>query len=396
MVQPLRGSSLNNLAHHHWLADEPAEALVWARWATDPRVWGAERVDPRAWRTLGNVLLDHGRYCEAEQSFRLADPDLKVFQVQWGLALALEGQGNWMACAPHAEARFMATPLPTSALRPPHWLGWPDVEQLSLWDEQGFGDSIQFSRWLPSLLKASSSDALSVSLMVRPPLVRLFQHGLSWLGPQLSVVERDSSPQSICHGSLLSLPWLLHRSSEDSAAALPTQPWLLFKQHDQPSAERRRVGLIWAAGQYNDNAYLRREAGKKTLDQQSLHALHTQILSADCDPVCLQSGTERSMADGLSFEQVLTPGSDFYALALAMQRCDLVISVDTAAAHLAGAMGKPCWLLLPWAAAPRWGCTGTSSWLYPSFRLFRQLRPKQWGSVVDAIGMELRSWSSFQ
>lgn len=392
MRQPLHGASLNNLSHHHWLADDPAEALVWARWATQPHVWGSAGVDPRAWRHLGNVLLDHGRYHEAEQSFRLADPDLKACEVQWGLALALEGQGHWMASVPFAEARFKATPLPIGALRPPHWLGWPDVDKLMLWDEQGFGDSIQFSRWLSPLLKASPSEALSVTLMVRPALVRLFQHGLSWLGAQLSVVERDSRPQSSCHGSLLSLPWLVHRSSEDSAVTLPTQPWLQFEEHDLPSAKRRRVGVIWAAGQYNDGAYLKREAGKKTLDQKALHALFAQIQSADCDPICLQSGQERFMADDLSFKEVLAPGADFYALALAMQRCDLVISVDTAAAHLAGAMGKPCWLLLPWAAAPRWGCSGTTSWLYPSFRLFRQLRPKHWDSVVDAIGVKLRAW----
>ena len=217
MDQPLRGASLNNLAHHHWLADEPAEALVWARWATDSRVWGAEGVDPRAWRNLGNVLLDHGRYREAEQSFRLADPDLKDCQVQ-GLA-SPGGPGEWMVRS-HAEA-FQATPLPTGALRPPHWLGWPD------------GSS---SRSGMSRLRGFDSVFSLVAFIVEgliggfeglpdgaPPWCGCSSTA-SWLGPQLSVVERDSSPQSTCHGSLLSLPWLLQLLGEAPLRHCPLNP----------------------------------------------------------------------------------------------------------------------------------------------------------------------------
>ena len=90
----------------------------------------------------------------------------------------------------------------------PHWQGWPDVETITIWDEQGFGDTIQESRWLTALLK----QATSVTLAVRAPLVRLMREGLSGLGPQLKVVDRAECAWIGCHGSLLSLRWRLQSS----------------------------------------------------------------------------------------------------------------------------------------------------------------------------------------
>ena len=112
---PLSGARLNNLARDHWLADEPAPALVWARWANHPLVWGQRAIHVNARRTLANVLLDHGRYGEAENVLRSADPSLDDPEIRFALAQVLEGQGRWLESAGHAEARFCSETLPTGA-----------------------------------------------------------------------------------------------------------------------------------------------------------------------------------------------------------------------------------------------------------------------------------------
>ena len=391
LAAPLDGARLNNLAHGLWLGDDPVSALAWARWATHPLAWTGQSIDGRAWRTLANILLDHGRYREAEEVFRCLDPEQQDPQVQVGLSLALEGQDHWLAAASHAEARFCLQRPPTGMVNGSQWMDWPSVDRLSIWDEQGFGDSIQFSRWLPRLL----SDGTTVSFFVRPALVRLFQEGLSWLGSDLSVVDRTSHSIAGCHGSVLSLPWLLSRGS-CAAPALPIKPWLRLGQPQEQQRQQPRVGLVWSAGQYSQTPLLVRESAKKSLTQRALQSLCDAIHAAGCEPVSLQFGAERTKVEALSppCQQGLTPAADFYELALAMQRCDLLISVDTAAAHLAGALGQPCWLLLPWAAAPRWGRSQTVSALYPTFRLFRQAKPRDWMAAIDAIGSALQAWAT--
>lgn len=364
---------------------------MWARWANHPLAWGGREIHVNARRTLANVLLDHGRYGEAEDVLRAANPSLDDPEIRFALAQALEGQGRWLESAGHAEARFSTETLPTGVFVPPYWHGWPKVHRIVVWDEQGFGDSIQFSRWLPRLL----SDGTKVSFLVRPPLIRLFQEGLSWLGSNLSVVDRTSHSIADCHGSVLSLPWLLGRGSS-ATPALPIKPWLRLGKSQEQQRQQPRVGLVWSAGQYSETPLLVRESAKKSLTQRALLSLCDRIRAAGCEPVSLQFGAERTMVEALSMpcEQGLTPAADFYELALAMQRCDLLISVDTAAAHLAGALGQPCWLLLPWAAAPRWGRSQTVSALYPTFRLFRQAKPRDWMSAIDAIGSALQAWAT--
>ena len=106
-----------------------------------------------------------------------------------------------------------------------------------------------------------------------------------------------------------------------------------------------------------------------------------------CELVCLQIGPDRDAADALNlgWDHALAPAADFFELGQTMKRCDLIITVDTAAAHLAGALGIPAWVLLPWAAAARWGRDSQHSILYRSLRLFRQRRPRDWTSVIAAV-----------
>ena len=391
LSQPLRGPSLNNLAYRCWLADEPAKALAWARWAVRPQVWEGGQVHPKALRTLGHVLIDHGRYQEADMAYRHSDPDEIEPDALLGRALASEGLQLRQKAAVLAESRFDLVTLPKGALPRPHWKQWPHVEQLTLWDEQGFGDTIQETRWLPALLNQTRS----VTLAVRSPLVRLMREGLAWLGPSLRVVDRAGCSWGSCHGSILSIYWRLSQSLGITELE-PRQAWLCLPKTAGGKTSRRRIGLIWAAGRYSESAYLHREATKKSLPLSALQGLVKVLEAESCELVCLQTGPDRDEAEvlKLDWQDELQPDADFYGLAQMMKGCDLIITVDTAAAHLAGALGVQAWLLLPWAAAARWGRDSQTTSLYASLRLFRQRKPRDWNSVVDLVRSALRQSSS--
>ena len=388
--QSLNGAALSNLAYEHWLADQPASALAWARWAAYQQTWADGPIHPNALRTLGHVLVDHGRFQEAEAVYRQSDPGHQSPAALLGRALAFEGMGRRWRAAELAEARFQLDTLPKWALPAPHWQGWPDVETITIWDEQGFGDTIQESRWLAALLK----QATSVTLAVRAPLVRLMREGLSGLGPQLKVVDRAKCAWIGCHGSLLSLRWRL-QSSLSPADPGPAQGWLCLPEPAGSDLSGRRIGLIWAAGRYSESAYLQREAMKKSLPIAMLQVLLRALQAESCELVCLQIGPDRDDADDLniSWDRALPPDADFFELGQTMKTCDLIITVDTAAAHLAGALGIPAWVLLPWAAAARWGRDHQKTTLYRSLRLFRQHRPRDWSSVIAAVHAAVRQWS---
>ena len=389
-MKPLSGAELNNLAHQHWLGDQPAKALAWAQWAVRSQAWTGGRIHPNALRTLAHVLIDHGRFQEAEALYEQSDPDRCVPIALLGRALACEGMGRRGHAAELAEARFCLDTLPKGALPLPHWQGWPDVETITIWDEQGFGDTIQESRWLAALLEQPAS----VTLAVRAPLVRLMREGLSGLGPQLKVVDRAACAWTGCHGSLLSLRWRLQSSlaTEDPG---PSPGWMCLPEPTGVKGAGRRIGLLWAAGRYSESTYLQREATKKTLPRAALQALVSALQAESCDMVCLQIGPDRDDADALNlgWDEVLAPDGDFLELGQLMKHCDLIITVDTAAAHLAGALGIPAWVLLPWAAAARWGRDRETTTLYRSLRLFRQPRPGDWSSVIAAVHAAVRRWT---
>ena len=391
MSQPLRGPSLNNLAYRCWLADQPARALAWACWAVRPQTWEGGQVHPKAFRTLGHVLIDHGRYQEADMAYRHSDPDEMDPDALLGRALACEGLQLRQKAAVLAESRFDLATLPKGALPKPHWNQWPHVEQLTLWDEQGFGDTIQETRWLPALLNQS----ITVTLAVRSPLVRLMREGLAWLGPSLRVVDRAGCSWDSCHGSILSIYWRLSQSLGITELE-PRRAWLFLPDTTGGKTPRRRIGLIWAAGRYSESAYLHREATKKSLPLFALQGLVKVLEAESCELVCLQTGPDRDEAEvlKLDWQDELQPDADFYGLAQMMKGCDLIITVDTAAAHLAGALGVQAWLLLPWAAAARWGRDSQTTTLYASLRLFRQRKPRDWNSVIDLVRSALRQSSS--
>jgi len=369
----------NELANGLWLDDDLPEALSWARWATRPQ---PQPVHPLAWRSLGNVLLDLGRYEDADQAYQRADPQGSDPATQFNRSKAGLGLGNWATAWQLAEQRLQLNPLPDGVVSGPWWQGWPEAGTVTVWSEQGLGDSLQFVRWLPALLERGPR----VELLVERPLQRLLEQGLAWMGPQLHVRERPEYGTALqrCHGSLLSLTWLLQR---------PEPPWfgpqgyLRLPAGQQHLGRRPRLGLVWGAGRYLDGHARERDYRRKSLLDAPLLELLNALAQRPIELVLLQVGPDREQAEssGAIWANQLAPDADFLELAQALQQVDLLLCVDTAAAHLAGAMGLEAWILLPWGAASRWQRHSSRTPWYPSLRLWRQPRHGDWRGLFPEL-----------
>jgi ADP-heptose:LPS heptosyltransferase len=329
---------------------------------------------PEIHYNLGTALLTLGRYEEGWQEY------------EW----RLQRQGA-------TYPRFLS----------PLWTGSPLSHQtLLICAEQGLGDTIQFVRYLPLLAEAHPQ--AQICLRCQESLVELFRGCL----PQVQVIsETDPLPSFDCHLPLLSLPQRLGTTLETIPACIPYLvypvhaggpqiPLSLSWREDWPelSQERMKVGLVWASGRraHPDlNRVQRLKSCPLDLLLQHLHVPSIQWVS-------LQVGEDLSAPLGqsphplgslLEQHQVLELGSRFRSFvdtAAAVAQLDLVISVDTAVAHLAGAMGKPVWVLLPFAADWRWLLHREDSPWYPGvMRLFRQDTPGDWVGVLRRVQVAL-------
>jgi tetratricopeptide (TPR) repeat protein len=383
---------LANLGNALWLSDQPTPA----REAYELAVTLAPS-EPLPLRGLGNALRDLGAFEQADHAYTgslaLADDPLTA----WNHSQLLLGLERYEDAFTAAERRLeLAAMLPFrpgpyahehSTLR-----GEASAEPLHLWSEQGLGDTLQYVRWFCLIGQQPNA----VHLEVEHQLVRLFQHGLHWLPhpPQVLAKPADGSavsPITDAQLPLMSLPFHL------GGAPLAGEAPYLRHASWQASAEDRpypRIGLVWAAGRKLDDPFTAREYHKRSLPPQALGALVEGLHLAGAQLVNLQLGPDRDAALPLAsrFAEAIPENADFADTAALVRQLDLVISVDTAMAHLAGALGHPAWILLPWSADPRWLRERSDSPWYPSLRLWRQPRSGDWLAVVDALLQALPAW----
>ena len=374
-VDPSDCCRLSNLANALWLDDRLPEAMSWVRWAVRSR--GTSTWHPLVDRCYGNILLDCGQYAEADNAYRRSDPESLSAATQFNRAKAALGMGDFDLAWRLFERRLNLKPAPDGVVDGPWWQGWLEADQVTVWCEQGLGDTLQFVRWLPALAARVSR----VRCCVQPSLHRLLDRGLAWMGEKVVVVTDPLSKSEGCHGSLLSLPWLL----KESAPPWPRAQGYVSVQaaHRMPSGQKKapfQVGVMWGAGRYLDGGARERDYYRKSVLGTDLSSLLHELRRRPVQLVNLQVGPDRDCPAqaGIEWDCFLDPRADFFDLALLMGSLDLIITVDTACAHLAGAMGLPTWVLLPWAAASRWGRDTDSSPWYPTLRLWRQPRHQDW------------------
>ncbi len=299
-----------------------------------------------------------------EASVRLALGDFAAgwrgYEWRWGGALA-------------GQRRKLAAPL---------WQGKESLagKTILLHAEQGFGDTLQFVRYAPLL----SARGARVVLEAQPQLVRL----LSGMRGIDSVLPRQAPlPDFDFHCPLLSLPFAFGTELATIPAGVPymAPPAEAVAAWRGLLPERRPlVGLVWSGERAHDNDLNR---------SMRLQTLAPLLDIADVQFVSLQHDVREHDAPFLqSHADVLRIGqefSDFADTAAIIAQLDAVIAVDTAVAHLAGALGKPLLLLLPFAADFRWLRGRDDSPWYPTARLFRQRQFDDWSGAVEMLRQEL-------
>jgi len=272
-------------------------------------------------------------------------------------------------------------PIASKTYDQPLWLGEENIEGkiIFVWWEQGFGDTIQFCRYA-KLLEARGS---RVVISVQQPLLAL----VNSISPTIKVLEHDATEFDY-HCPLMSLP-LAFRTSLNS---IPSEPRYLAADAELRLAwENRllpktkpRIGAVWS-GSASHGIY------NRSMPLETFMAL----LHPGADWICLQKEINDNDVAILRQDDRLTffgdDLRDFSDTAAVVDLLDLVITIDTSTAHLAGALGKPVWLLLPYNADWRWLLDRNDSPWYPSIRLFRQREIGNWKHVVDDVKTELRT-----
>ena len=261
----------------------------------------------------------------------------------------------------------------------PRWNGGdPHGMHLLMLAEQGFGDAIQFARYA-LLLQARGA---TVTLQCHPKLTGLFET----LDDTLTVLATGEAPSKIdAHAPLMSLPHLLSTSIDTAPADIPYLRAPRGARRPPPADGQRRVGLCWTGNpDHPDNPH-------RSLPFAAFAPLlrHTGIYwrSLQFGPGAAESAGR--LPDDRAWTACL---EGFGNTAAALKSCDLVITIDTSIAHLAGALGRPVWLLMKYSPDWRWMVGRDDSPWYPTVRLFRQAAPGDWTGVVNSLDAALTAW----
>lgn len=340
---------------------------------------------PEAWLGRGKLFAEIGRDDDALASFAKAtelSPDFA--DAHWDTAFLRLLRGDYAEGWRLYEWRWKMRSFtsPARNFKKPLWLGETPLtnKTILVHAEQGLGDAIQFARYVPLL----RSKARRVLFDVHKPLAPLFRS--QW--PDVDVIEYGQPlPPFDVHCPLLSLP-LAFRTTLDTVPAdipyLQADPEKIEAWRGRLGAgDRPRIGLVWSG-----NANFKKDHERRV----RLETL-APLLTERCDWHVLQKDVHEHDREWLArlpqLRDFSTSLNDFADTAAIVAQMDLVISVDTGVAHLAGAMGKPVWVLLGFNADFRWLRSRTDSPWYPTAKLFRQSKRGDWTSVVNAVAAEL-------
>lgn len=341
--------------------------------ASYDRVLRDDPVEPDALRWKGDALRELKRLDEAAECYETAlkiKPDDHVSI--WHLAMTRLLQGDYERGWKLYESRWDVFPQHKLKTGVHAWRGESlESKSILLWAEQGFGDTIQFYRY--AMIVAGMGAA--VTLRVQPALQRLLM-SQGWPGVTV-ISERDEIPKTDFQCPLLSLPFVMGMNGPLKYASYLSAP----EKITLPPG--RKIGLCWSGN---------RDAAKERHRSATLEALRP-IFACNAKFYGLQAkyshdDEDCNLMDGIKRYHL----RDFADTASLISSLDLVISVDTSVAHLAGAMGKPVWTLIPYVGTCwRWMTERTDSPWYPSMTLFRQKRPGVWHDVVADVAARLNS-----
>ncbi|HEV3136685.1 MAG TPA: tetratricopeptide repeat-containing glycosyltransferase family protein [Pirellulales bacterium] len=336
---------------------------------------------------LGNLLRARGKLDEAlvhlEQAVRLR-PDFPEAHSNRGLVLL--GQGRLAEGWSEYEWRLRWPKVRKVSYSEPFWDGTSTGDKVLLvYAEQGLGDTLQFIRYLP--LVEERCPKLLVA--IQPPLVPILaQSGFSGL-----VARRPPPPGFDLQISILSLPGVFKTMLDDIPARVPylhaREDLIAYWQRQLSGSARLKVGIVWLGSPtYAEDRY--RSIGL------SWFTILAEVPGVQLYSLQKSRGREQlHMMDGrMSIidlgSRIDNEAGAFMDTAAIMKNLDLVITSDTASAHLAGALGVPVWVALPLVPDWRWLMQGEACPWYPTMRLFRQTKWGDWQPVFERMAAELR------
>jgi protein O-GlcNAc transferase len=331
--------------------------------------------DAEASNRLGFALQARGSFDEALVQYRRAlalRPEYA--EAVWNQSLVELLRGDFAAGWAHYERRWSAVGTPRT-LTQPQWRGEAlGGGRILLHAEQGLGDTVQFLRYVPMVQAAGGV----VVLEVQAPLRRIAEQI-----PGVKVVTAGAAlPEFAWQCPLMSLPLAFATTIDTIPAQVPylTVPAeALGTAAELPwPADGLRVGLVWAGNPEHRNDRYRSIALSLLEPLSELEGVHLFSLQMGAEAEQLAM-VEASIVD-LRYEI-----GDMADTAALMAHLDVVIAVDTSVVHLAGALGRPTWLLLPFAPDWRWMMEREESPWYPTMRLFRQTERNGWEPVVERL-----------
>ena len=362
-IQPDYADAWQNIGLAHEHMDNLSEAI-----SAHQRVVKLKLTDARAHRLLGMSQLDFGLLTAAGKCFdRALELDPENPENRWQRFFIKALTGNFPSAWTDYECRFElpGRTTPDHGFRQPKWQGETSPgKTLLLHAEQGYGDTIQMVRYIEKVSKHVGK----IILWVPPALVGLME-SIQQVDELITCKPNEGTFD--IQLPLMSLPGVFN----DSMETIPRQISYLGNCRKENESRYHKIGICWAG------------SGNQPLDRRSIpvEAFHYLFSRTDLELHSLQIGH----APPHSLHDRAAEMINFKATSEIIQNLDLVISVDTSIAHLAGAMGKPVWILLNFAPDWRWGVEKEHSDWYPSARLFRQNYGEPWNAVINRLCQEL-------
>jgi tetratricopeptide (TPR) repeat protein len=380
-LAPNHAEALNNLgsALHRMGEVEEARVLIERALAIQPAYPDA----------LNNLGLVHLKKNELKEAIAVLDRALGVApefaEANWNLALCQLLSGRFAEGLKNYEWRMRRREFgPVRKFDQPRWtLDTPPGGTVLIYAEQGLGDTLQFVRYVPRVMARGFTVVLEVQKLIQ----RMFD-GIKGI---TTIAKGAPLPPFDHHIPLMSLPLAFGTRLENIPGRVPYlqvaepdgAPWRARLR--EAAGGRLAVGLVWrgSKGHKNDR--------NRSFDPNLLAPLFgvpgVRLFSLQKEPregdleILQKLGPLVDLAPSLN---------DFADTAAAVSGLDLVVSVDTSVAHLAGALGKPVWIVLPFAPDWRWMLERTDSPWYPTARLFRQPTPMDWTTVLEDVARAVR------
>ena len=320
-----------------------------------------------------------------DEAFSHFDHAIKLghTEARWNKGVALLLKGDYAEGWPLFEARWeVDLGLVHTPFIEPRWTGREDLngKTILLHPEQGFGDTIQFCRY------ASLVADLGANVILEVPQ-RLVELANTLRGPKIVIACGDERPAFDYQCPLMSLPLAFQTTLTRVPAHVPylsaTAERIATWQQRLGPKRRKRVGIVWRGSPHNKNDRYR------SMRLQEL----TPIFEADFEFYSIQkdvTADEQAILASFGVHDLSADQRDFADAAAICHHMDLIVTVDTAVAHLSGAMGLPTWILICHAPDWRWMLHRTDCPWYPTAKLYRQLALNQWASPVNQILNDLK------